>query len=93
MTDSETNDLVRTLNAHLEATEELAIRTEANRWLGEAHAIATDLTDAQLASQTVEKRVGHIEELLSQIEETDNSEADEHIQASLEAAKKIKKRL
>jgi hypothetical protein len=93
MTDSNTDDLITNLRSHLEATEELAIRTEANRWLGEAHAVAVDLAEAQLSTQTTEKRVDQIEDLLHQIEEIDNSEADEHIRASLEITKKIKKRL
>ena len=93
MTDRNIDDLITTLRSHLEATEELAIRTKANRWLGEAHAVAADLGEAQLSTQTIEKRVNQIEHLLRQIEETDNAEADEHIRASLEIAKKIKKRL
>lgn len=93
MTDRNIDDLIMDLRSHLEATEELAIRTKANRWLGEAHAVAADLAEAQPSIQTIEKRVNQIEHLLRQIEETENEEADEHIRASLEIAKKIKNRL
>ena len=93
MTDCNIDDLIMKLRSHLEATEELAIRTKASRWLGEAHAVAADLAEAQLSPQTIEKRVNQIEHLLRQIEETENEEADEHIRASLEIAKKIKNRL
>lgn len=34
MTDRNTDALITNLRSHLEATEEFAIRTEANRWLG-----------------------------------------------------------
>lgn len=91
MTGDETNDLIKSLHGHLKATEEMAIRTEANRWLGEAQAIAADLAEEELPEQAVEKRVDQVRELLSNIEETDNTEADERIQASLEVVEKIKK--
>lgn len=93
MTDDEIDDLTQELYAHLKATEELAIRPEANRWLGEAQAVAMDLSTEGLPKQAVEKRVGQIIELLTQIEETDNQEADEHIESSLTVAAALKRRL
>ena len=93
MTNNETSDLIENLHGHLEATEELAIRTGVNRWLGEAQAVAADLAEEEPPEQAVEKRVDQVLELLTHIDETDNPVADKHIQASLKTAEQIKKRL
>ncbi len=65
------------LHSHLEATEELPLREEANRWIGEAQAVAADLVDAP--DDVVARRIEHVRELLSHVEETGHPAADEHV--------------
>ncbi|WP_331235426.1 hypothetical protein [Natronorarus salvus] len=70
-------DRVAELLSHLEATEELPLREEANRWIGEAEAVAADLVDAP--DDVVGRRIEHVSELLSHVEETGHPAADEHV--------------
>lgn len=87
------DELVEELYAHLEATEELSIRREASRWLGEAQAIARDLVEHDLSEDVIEKRVAQVEDLLDHVEETENPTADEHVTAALEATTAIREQL
>jgi ribonuclease HI len=91
-TDPALHELVTDLHAHLEATEELDVNHKANRWIGEAEVVAEDITD-DVSEQVIEKRVVQIEELLRNIDETENQEADEHIDAALSFAERIEERL
>jgi hypothetical protein len=87
MTDRD--DLLASLHEHLAATEQRPLETEANRWLGEAQAIAADLKSSNLDSETVDKRTAKILELLSEIESTGDDAADEHVAAARRAAKRV----
>ncbi len=78
---------VATLHSHLEATAELPLRAEANRWIGEAQAVAADLVDAP--EEVVERRVGHVAELLSHVEETGHPAADEHVAEARTLAERL----
>ncbi|MCU4926718.1 hypothetical protein OB905_12125 [Halobacteria archaeon AArc-dxtr1] len=83
---------VKQLHEHLVATRERPIEREANRWIGEADAIADDLVDARISNldpPVIEKRIGHVAELLSNIEETGDSTADEHVEAARNLANAI----
>ena len=83
-------ELLQALEAHLGATEELPLEEEANRWLGEAHAVAEDLIGADVSDETVADRVETILELLSEVEEgTGHEEADEHVAAARRAGQRI----
>ncbi|SIR87712.1 hypothetical protein [Natronorubrum thiooxidans] len=75
----------RQLHHQLEATAELPIDREANRWLGEAEAIAADAATSDLEDATVRERVATVQDLLAEIDDTGHDEADDH----LEAAKRI----
>jgi hypothetical protein len=72
-------ELVADLAATLEATAELPVERTASRWLGEAEAVAVDLTRGDPDPETVTRRVEHVRELLENVETTDNSEADERL--------------
>ncbi|MFC4357220.1 hypothetical protein ACFO0N_04560 [Halobium salinum] len=86
-------DRTADLHAHLEATEEQPIDATANRWIGEAEAVAGDV--AALAAgedvdeSVVAERVGHVRELLSNVDETGDSGADEHVAAARAEAEGI----
>lgn len=83
---------LRQLHEHLVATRECPIEREASRWIGEADAITDDLVGAGMADldpTVIEKRIGHVAELLSNIEETGDSTADEHVNAARDLANAI----
>lgn len=93
MDDTEREELLAALHDHLEATEDLAIHHAANRWLGEAEAVAADLVGEEVPEAVVRKRVAQVRELLEAIDETENPEADEHVAAALRIADAIDDRL
>jgi hypothetical protein len=72
---------------HLAATAELPIERSASRLLGEAEAVADDLRDAESAVQT--ERAAIVLQLLDEIEETGNDEADEHVEAARTLARTL----
>jgi len=82
-------ELVASMDAHLAATEELALEEEANRWLGEAHAIATDVAEGDLDEQTLVERVEKVLELLDEVDGTGHEEADQHVAAAERAGKRV----
>lgn len=93
MTDTDIHELVEELHAQLQATEELDIHYTANRWIGEAEAVAADITGDDVSEQVIEKRVTQIEDLLYTVDETENQEANEHIGAARSLAERIDERL
>ncbi len=70
------------LAGELQATEELPIDRTAARWIGEAQAVATDLSEGDPDADTVARRVGHVAELLENVDGTDHPEADDHVTAA-----------
>lgn len=61
----------------LERTAERPLPRSANRWLGEAQAVATDLRDGDPDSATRQDRLETVDHLLSQVEATGDEAADE----------------
>jgi hypothetical protein len=86
-------DLVADLHAHLEATAELPVETRASQWLGEAEAVVADAVGPDVPEAVVEKRVGQVRMLLSNVEETGSEAADEHVAAARELVDEIEDRL
>jgi hypothetical protein len=86
MADDHTRTLVAEIAARLEATEELPVDRTAARWIGEAQAVTTDLAENDPDRDTVERRIGHVVELLDNVERTDHPEADEHVAAATSLA-------
>jgi hypothetical protein len=97
MTDSDdaadVSDLVADLHAHLEATAELPVETRASQWLGEAEAVVADAVGPDVPAAVVEKRVGQVRMLLSNVEGTSNETADDHVAAARELVDDIEDRL
>jgi hypothetical protein len=86
MSDDDRERLLTTLHDHLAATATRPIKEDASRWLGEAEAVAGDLVLGPMPSEDVLRtRLGHVEHLLSNVEETEDAEADDHV-ASANAA-------
>jgi uncharacterized membrane protein YccC len=77
-----TERLLADLAAKLEATAQLPVERTAARWLGEAQAVATDLTRGDPDAETVARRVGHVVDLLDNVEDTGHPEADDHVAAA-----------
>ncbi|SDK71824.1 hypothetical protein [Natronorubrum texcoconense] len=74
-------DQTQQLHRHLEHTAELPIDRDANRWLGEADAIARDVATSDLEREVVVERVEKIQHLLSEVDETGHVAGDEHLEA------------
>ncbi|KAB1197926.1 MULTISPECIES: hypothetical protein [Haloferax] len=86
MATSDLRSLVETLYEHLAATATLPVREDASRWLGEAEAVATDLVSGPLPpDDVVRTRLGHVEHLLEHVDETEDADADEHVEAARDA--------
>jgi hypothetical protein len=76
------------LHEHLAATAELPLDREATRWVAEAEAVAGDCLD--IDSETVRRRrVGHVRDLLSNVDATGHPEGDDHVAAALELAEEL----
>jgi hypothetical protein len=80
---------VERLHAELEATEERPVDRTASRWIGEAQAVAgdavdlaadiTDSTADESTASTVRERVGHVADLLDNVDGTGDPDADERV--------------
>ena len=91
--DTDVHTLVSELEAHLVATERLPVDRRANRWLGEAQAVVTDVTGGDASTSAIETRIGQARRLLTQVGDTKSPEADEHVEAALELTATIQARL
>ena len=88
----EIEGLVSSLHDHLEATEQLPLNDETNRLLDEAQAIAADVDQSNLDYETTQERIGEVRDLLAEVDETGNEEADEHVAAAHRAAERVLER-
>lgn len=79
---------VRTLYDHLAATAERPVSREATHYLAEAEAVASDAVAAAEEGRTdvVRTRLSQVERLLGEVDETGNSEADDHLEAAASLA-------
>jgi hypothetical protein len=69
------------LHDHLAATAELPLDREATRWIAEAEAVAGDCLD--IADPEVRRRrVGHVADLLSNVDGTGHPDGDVHVEAA-----------
>ncbi|MFC7081558.1 hypothetical protein [Halorussus caseinilyticus] len=91
--DADLPSLVADLHDHLEATAELPVETRASQWLGEAEAVCEDATGPNVPEAVVQKRVEQVRMLLSNVKETGNEAADEHVAAARELVAEIETRL
>ena len=91
MTDTDF-DPVTALHEHLVATEERPVEREAGWRLGEAQALAADAAAGDLDAAVVSERAAEIETLLAEIDRTGDREADDHVAAARELARRIANR-
>ncbi|ELY54089.1 hypothetical protein C491_19877 [Natronococcus amylolyticus DSM 10524] len=91
MTDSEDSleDQLAALRDHLEATAELPIDPQTNRWLGEAEAVARDAAAADVDPETARKRIQQVQRLLSAADDPDHEDAVAHCEAARELCDRI----
>lgn len=68
------------LYASLEQTSELPIDREANRWLGEAEAVARDAAMSNLAADVARERVREVDRLLSEVGDVESERARKHVE-------------
>lgn len=68
------------LHEHLAATAERPVERTANRWLGEAEAVAADVAAGDIPEEVLKERVRTVRDLLSHVESTGDPEADEHVE-------------
>ena len=85
------DERLRTLHDHLAATAELPLDREATRWVAEAEAVAEDCLDVGDAAVR-RQRVGHVRDLLSNVETTGHPEGDDHVEAARELAAELVER-
>ncbi|AFK19603.1 hypothetical protein E6P09_02150 [Haloferax mediterranei ATCC 33500] len=85
MPDATLDQLVSTLHEYLAATATRPVREDVSRWLGEAEAVTADLAIGPLPDDDVVRtRLGHVEHLLSNVDSTEDDEADTHVAAARE---------
>ncbi|WP_436932405.1 hypothetical protein [Halosimplex halobium] len=86
---------VERLYAELEATEERPVDRTASRWIGEAQAVAGDAADLasdgddESTASTVRERVGHVADLLDNVDGTGDPDADERVETAKSLAAEI----
>jgi hypothetical protein len=85
--------LLADLHDHLRATEELPVDRQAGRWIGEAQAVAADLDGTDPSPDVVEKRVGHVRDLLSNVEDAGHPAATDRVADAKAVAAEILARI
>ncbi|MFC6756263.1 MULTISPECIES: hypothetical protein [Haloarcula] len=76
------DERLRDLHDHLAATAERPVERTASRWLGEAEAIADDIAHGEMDASVRRERLGNVEHLLENVEETGDETADGHVAAA-----------
>jgi len=89
VTEDTLRERVASLHEHLRATESMPIDPGANRWLGEATAVAAAVDEPGVAPETVHERVERVAELLAEVEDPDHERAAEAVAAAREVATEI----
>jgi 1,2-phenylacetyl-CoA epoxidase catalytic subunit len=80
---------VAAIHDHLQATEELPLEERANRWLGEAQAVAADIAHGSPSREVVARRADQIVHLLEQVDGTGDERADEHVATARSQARAL----
>lgn len=84
MTDREPDSGDRLLDLHerLQIVLELPVERNASNWIGEADALVGDLVDREASPTVRRSRLAKVQELLEEVEDTGNQQADEHVAAA-----------
>jgi hypothetical protein len=74
--------VARAVDDHLSATEDRPLTADANRWLGEATAVAGQAADAadDGAESVVRERLERVAELLAEVDATGDDAADARVE-------------
>ena len=83
------HDRAATVRDHLEATETLPLDPDANRWIGEAHAVAADAADPDASVAVVRRRMGEVVSLLGEVEGAGHPDADDRVAAARRLAREL----
>ncbi|WP_372911321.1 hypothetical protein [Salinigranum sp.] len=87
--DRSLDDLVAALASTLQETEEVPVTPSASVWLGEAHAVAADLTRGTVDERVIHERVGHVHRLLTNAGDLDNDVAARRVDDAVALATTI----
>lgn len=82
-------ELKAALFRRLEATEQLPLDPTTNRWLGEAQAVAADIATQDVSEAVAIDRAATVVELLESVGDVEDSEASDHVAASLGLAREL----
>lgn len=86
MTAEEGNDdpgpSVETLYHHLAATRERPVERGASHWIAEAEAVVEDLCGDDVPTTVLTERLGHVETLLANVNDTEDADANRHVAAA-----------
>jgi hypothetical protein len=82
------DERLRELHEHLAATAELPLDRGATRWVAEAEAVAGDCLDVTDPSVR-RRRVGHVSDLLAEVDGTGHPDGDRHVEAARALAAEI----
>ena len=80
--------LAADLHEQLEATEELPIDHRANRWLGEAQAVAAEIR-GDVPTEVRRNGARQVIDLLESMDETGNEKADRRVERALALAHRL----
>ena len=80
---------LRALHDHLAATGELPVERTASHYLGEAEAVVADALAPSADEDVVRRRVAQARDLLSEVQQTGDEAADEHVAAARERCERI----
>ena len=87
--DGPVEELAERLHDELRATEEYPVERSASRRVGEAQAVAGGVAGGGVDEAVIRERVGHVLDLLSNVETTGNDAADAHVETAREVAGEI----
>lgn len=85
---SGSDELAAELHRELAATEDLPIERTANRWIGEAQAVARELREVG-SEEARREGARDVVRLLSEVEGTENERADEHVERARKIAEEL----
>ena len=79
-----TDDRLQTLHEHLAETGERPVERTASRWLGEAEAVTADIAEGDLSEDVLTERLSTVDHILSNVDGTGDTDADDHVEAARE---------
>lgn len=81
--DPDSRESLLELHDRLRAVLELPVERDASNWIGESEALVRDLVDRKASPAVRRQRLTTVRELLEEVEETGNPQANEHVAAAI----------